>query len=91
MSDADTAMEEHGGGRLETREDLTETGFPGVQLVRIRLPCGTPGFDPWVGRSPGEEKGYPLQDLGLENSMDYVVHGVAKSWRRLSDSLHTET
>ena len=28
MSDADTAMEEHGGGRLEMREDLTETGFP---------------------------------------------------------------
>ena len=22
---------------------------------------------------------------GLENSMDYIVHGVAKSWTRLSD------
>ena len=29
MSDADTGMEEHRGGRLEIREDLTETGFPG--------------------------------------------------------------
>ena len=27
-----------------------------------------------LGRSPGEGKGYPLQYLGLENSMDCVVH-----------------
>ena len=25
---------------------------------------------PWLGRSPGEGKGYPLQYSGLENSMD---------------------
>ena len=25
-------------------------------------------------------KGYPLQYSGLENSMDCIVHGVAKSW-----------
>ena len=25
--------------------------------------------------SPGEGKGYPLQYCGLENSMDYIVHG----------------
>ena len=31
-----------------------------------------------LGRSPGEGKGYPLQYSGLENSMDSVVHGVAK-------------
>ena len=30
--------------------------------------------------SPGEGKGYPLQYCGLENSMDSIVHGVAKSW-----------
>ena len=30
--------------------------------------------------SPGEGKGYPLQYSGLENSMDCIVHGVAKSW-----------
>ena len=29
--------------------------------------------------TPGEGKGYPLQYSDLENSMDYVVHGVAKS------------
>ena len=25
-------------------------------------------------------KGYPLQHSDLENSMDCIVHGVAKSW-----------
>ena len=38
-----------------------------------------------LGRSPGEGKGYPLQYSGLENSMDCIVHGIAKSWTRLSD------
>ena len=39
---------------------------------------------PGLGRSP-EEKGYPLQYSGLENSMGYIVHGVSKSWTGLSD------
>ena len=30
-------------------------------------------------------KGYPFQYSGLENSMDCIVHGVAKSWTWLSD------
>ena len=34
-----------------------------------------------------KEKGYPLQYSGLENSLDCIVHGVAKSQTRLSDSL----
>ena len=34
-----------------------------------------------------KEKGYPLQYSGLENSLDCIVHGVAKSRTRLSDSL----
>ena len=38
-----------------------------------------------LGRSPGEEKGYPLQYSGLENSMDCIVHEVAKSWTWLND------
>ena len=38
-----------------------------------------------LGSSPGEGKGYPLQYSGLENSTDFIVHGVAKSWTRLSD------
>ena len=36
-----------------------------------------------LGRSPGEWKGYPDQYSGLENSMDCIVHGFAKSWTRL--------
>ena len=40
--------------------------------------------------SPGEGNSYPLQDSGLENSMDRgawqaTVHGVAKSWTQLSN------
>ena len=35
--------------------------------------------------SPGEGEGYPLQYSGLENSMDHILHGVAKSQTRLSD------
>ena len=35
--------------------------------------------------SPEEEKGYPLQYSGLENSIDYAVHGVVKSQTQLSD------
>ena len=35
--------------------------------------------------TPGEGKGYPLQYSGLENSMDCIVHGVAKSWTQLSN------
>ena len=34
---------------------------------------------PGLGRSPGEGNGYPIQYSGLENSMDCIVHGVAKS------------
>ena len=47
--------------------------------------AGDLGSIPGLGRSSGEEKGYPLQDLGLENSMDCIVYGVAKSQTRLSD------
>ena len=46
---------------------------------------GDLGSIPGLGRSPGEGKGYPFQYSGLENSMDYIVHVVAKSWTRLSD------
>ena len=31
--------------------------------------------------SPREENGYPLQYSGLKNSMDCIVHGIAKSQR----------
>ena len=37
------------------------------------------GLTPELGRSPGEENGYPLQYSDLKNSMDCIVHGVTKS------------
>ena len=47
--------------------------------------AGDLGSIPGLRRSPGEGKGYPLQYSDLESSMDYIVHGVAKSRTRLSD------
>ena len=51
---------------------------------------GDPGSVPGSGRSPGEGHGNPRQYSCLEKSMDRgalwaVVHGVPKSWTRLSD------
>ena len=68
------------------------TGLPD-SLAGKESACnaGDPGLIPGLGRSTGEGIGYPLQCSGLENSMDCIVHGVAKSWTRLSDfhfSLH---
>ena len=47
--------------------------------------AGDPSSIPGLGRSPGEGKGYTLQYSGLENSMDCIVHGVAKSQTQLSN------
>ena len=46
---------------------------------------GNKGSIPGLGRSPTEGKGYTLKYTGLENSMDCIVHGVAKSQTQLSD------
>ena len=70
-----------------------------ASLVAQLVKNPPPMWETWVrslglGRSPGEGKGYPLQYYGLETSMDCTVHGVPKSWTRLSDfhftSLHTQ-
>ena len=47
--------------------------------------AGDLGSIPGLGRFPGEGKGYALQYSGLENSMNCIVHGVAKSRTWLSD------
>ena len=47
--------------------------------------AGDLGSIPGLGRSLGEGKSYPLQYSGLQNSMDCTVHGVTKSWTRLSN------
>ena len=46
--------------------------------------AGDMGSIPGLGRSPGEGKCYPFQYSGLENPMDYTVHGVAKTWTQPS-------
>ena len=59
--------------------------------VYLIFPCDSAGKEsacnagdlssiPGLGRSAGEGNGYPLQYSGMENSMDYIVLGVAKSW-----------
>ena len=61
-------------------------GFPCVSAGKESASnVGDLGSIPRLGRSPGEGKGHPLQYSGLENSKDYIVHGVAKSQTRLSD------
>ena len=51
--------------------------------------AGDLGSVPGLGRSPGEGKGYPLQNSGLENSRNWILHGVAKSGTQLRDFIFT--
>ena len=41
-----------------------------LRQKRILLQCRRLGFDSWVGKTPGEGNGYPLQYFCLENPMD---------------------
>ena len=58
--------------------------FPGdLGCKESACNAGDPGSIPWLGRSPGEGDGYPLQYSCLENSMDReswwaIVHGVTE-------------
>ena len=61
-------------------------GFPGTSAGKeSTCKAGDPGLIPGLGRSAKEGNGYTLQYSGLENSMDGIIHGVAKSKTRLSD------
>ena len=63
--------------------------FPGVmyecenltvkKAEHQRIDAFDPGLIAGLRRFPGEGNGNPLQYSGLENSMDCIVHGVAKS------------
>ena len=66
-------------------------GFPGSSVGKESA-CSAkdPDFIPGSGRTPEEGNGNPLWYTCLKNSMDRgawqaAVHGVAKSWTRLSD------
>ena len=71
--------------------DPIEKGFPGsLDGKASAYNAGYLGSIPGLGRSPGEGNGNPLQYSCLENPMDQgawwaTVHGVTKSWTRLSD------
>ena len=85
-----------GSGRSAGERDRLPTpvflGFPGGSAdKKSARHAGDLGLIPGLGRSPGEGKGYPLQYSGLENSMDYTVHGVAKNQTRLSNFHFTFT
>ena len=78
------------------QEDPLEKGYRLPTPVFLGFPCGLAGKEsacnegdlgliPGFGRSPGEGKSYPLQYTSRENSLDWIVHGVAKSWTWLSD------
>ena len=60
-------------------------GFPASSVGKeSTCNAGDLSSIPGLGRSPGEGKGYALQYSGLENFMDCIVQGVAKSWTWLS-------
>ena len=71
-------------------------GLSGKEAACSAGDAGDVGSAPGFGRSPGGGNGHPLQYSCLENPMDggdwrATVHGVAKSWRRLSNSTRTHT
>ena len=73
-------------GQLVRTSPPVVEGFPDCSVSKeSACNTGDPGSIPGSGKSTGEGKGYPLQYSGLENSMDCIVHGVAKSQIRLSD------
>ena len=72
-------------GKIHWRRDRLSTlvflGFPyGSAGKESTCNVGDLGLILGLGRSFGEGKGYPLQYSGLENSTEYIVHGVTKSW-----------
>ena len=76
--------------RPECRPELCHwfpaMGFPGGSAGKeSACNVGDLGLIAGLGRSPGEGKGYPLQYSGMENSMNYTVHEVAKSQTRVSN------
>ena len=74
-----------GHKELDKTERLSWTSLVAQLVKKSTCNVGDLGSIPGLGRSPGEGKGYPLQYTGLENSMDCIVHGVARSQTRLND------
>ena len=65
---------------------VVKMGFPHSSVGKESFfSARDPGSIPGSGKSPGEGKVYAVQYSGLENSMDCIVHGIAKSRTRPSD------
>ena len=62
-------------------EPQKHLGFPCDSACKESA-CNAGDLDltPGLGRSPRRGKVYPLQHPGLENSVNCIVHGMAKSW-----------
>ena len=71
-------MEQQTGSKLE--KEYIKDIYSHLAYLESAYNAGDLGSIPGLGRSPQEGNGYPLQYSGLENSVDCVVHGVAKSW-----------
>ena len=61
---------------------IINLGFPDSSVGKA-CNAGDPSSIPGLGRFTGEGIGYTLQYSGLENAMECIVHGVAKSRTRL--------
>ena len=81
--------------KYQCTENCTYLGLPRLVIVVKNLPAnagdmGDASLIPELGRSFGGGHGNPLQYFCLGNPMDRgacwaTVHGVTKSWARLSD------
>ena len=82
------ALRPFDGGGSPVFLAILSVGFPGGSNGKeSACNVGDPGSISGLGRSPGEGNGNPLHRL--ENPMDrrtwwVTVHGVTKSWTRLS-------
>ena len=65
---------------------IYKMGFPGSSTgeKKIHLKFRRPRFDSWMGKIPWSRERLPTPVSWLENSMDCIVQGVAKSRRRLN-------
>ena len=58
---------------------ITDTSPGGSAGKESACNAGDLSLIPGLGRSPEEGNGYLLQYSGLENSVDRIIHGIAKS------------
>ena len=74
--------------KMSRQQEATCDCFPcGSAGKESSCNAGDLGLIPGLGRSPGEEKGYPLQYSGLENSRDYGILWGSQSRTPLSLSV----